>query len=269
LALATTDGSYKKGLGVAAWVLEGEAHSVQITGTTPVSGDAIDQSAYRIVLIGILAVLSMIRGICHFLKLDSGAITIGCDSTSALLSRTNHYKDINTRMPDHDLLFAIQHTIAGILNTLQWLHVRGHQDNKKGKDEMTRAEQFNCEMDKAAKDAVATLSRPPPSREIEGEPWWVCIQSRKLIKHRDTLVYEHIHSPKVQLYWKNKGKTGSDPLDINWDAIQAAFRESRCQLQWFITKHSTGMCGVGKFLLRWKRNVPIALIAVCTRTPVS
>ncbi len=51
-----------------------------------------------------------------------------------------------------------------------------------------------------------------------------------------------------------KEKTGSSPNYINWEAIQLASKEITKPMQWFICKHATGMCGVGKFLQRWKET---------------
>jgi hypothetical protein len=42
--------------------------------------------------------------------------------------------------------------------------------------------------------------------------------------------------------------------DINWKALHTALEESPQYTEWFITNHTTGMCGVGKFMLRWKER---------------
>jgi len=41
---------------------------------------------------------------------------------------------------------------------------------------------------------------------------------------------------------------------INWLAIEAARKESPLTTQWFVTKHTVGMCRVGKFLKHWKES---------------
>jgi hypothetical protein len=41
---------------------------------------------------------------------------------------------------------------------------------------------------------------------------------------------------------------------VNWVAIYCAMRESRRQRRAVITKHSAGMCGVGKCMKLWKKR---------------
>jgi hypothetical protein len=102
----------------------------------------------------------MTRELCQFFEINEGAITMGCDSTSALLSGVDNNIEPTSRITDHDMLFAIRQIINNIPVKLLWQHVKGHQDDKKSKDELTRPEQLNCEMDKETKETVGTLDEP-------------------------------------------------------------------------------------------------------------
>jgi hypothetical protein len=53
-------------------------------------------------------------------------------------------------------------------------------------------------------------------------------------------------------YWVKKNKFPSNQVEhIHWEALGKAMSESKLARRTFITKHATGMCGVGKFMKRW------------------
>ncbi len=41
---------------------------------------------------------------------------------------------------------------------------------------------------------------------------------------------------------------------IDWKVINRAMKDSTLNKKWFIVKHVSGMCGVGKFMVRWKER---------------
>jgi hypothetical protein len=62
-----------------------------------------------------------------------------------------------------------------------------------------------------------------------------------------------VHSPLALEYWKKKDNMTDSVLgNINWDAIGAAMKETKRSARVLIAKHVSGMCGVGKFMKRWK-----------------
>ncbi len=59
----------------------------------------------------------------------------------------------------------------------------------------------------------------------------------------------------AKLYWLKKKHIDQDNFDsIHWSALHQAHRESSQSHQAFVIKSSVGMCGVGKFLKRWKQS---------------
>jgi hypothetical protein len=44
-------------------------------------------------------------------------------------------------------------------------------------------------------------------------------------------------------------------MNINWGAIGQAMSQSQRSKRSFVSKHTVGMCGVGKFMVRWKERV--------------
>ncbi len=71
----------------------------------------------------------------------------------------------------------------------------------------------------------------------------------------DQTLYELVHAPIAKDYWASRGKISTDNLhQVHWDSIHHAMAESSQARQTFITKHTTGMTGVGKFMKRWKQR---------------
>ncbi len=68
-----------------------------------------------------------------------------------------------------------------------------------------------------------------------------------------------VHAPVARKYWAKKHQVDEEViLDINWPAIKEAASSSAMMKRVFIMKHSAGMCGVGKFMSRWKQRESLA-----------
>ncbi len=64
-----------------------------------------------------------------------------------------------------------------------------------------------------------------------------------------------MHSEEARSYWTNKEKTEGHLADyVNWDAISSTMKSTELTKRIFITKHTVGMCGVGKFMKIWKQR---------------
>jgi hypothetical protein len=49
-------------------------------------------------------------------------------------------------------------------------------------------------------------------------------------------------------------------MDIAWDSIGQAMNHAPCNKRVFVSKHTVGICGVGKFMHCWKeRDIPNCL----------
>lgn len=68
---------------------------------------------------------------------------------------------------------------------------------------MTRWEKLNCEMDTLAKAVLAYREGEQPTW-IVGEPWWILICGKKIIKNQTDVLYKHIHKEEVTQYWERK-----------------------------------------------------------------
>jgi len=65
-------------------------------------------------------------------------------------------------------------------------------------------------------------------------------------------LYKIVHAPAAESYWYRKGQFSSDIFhSVDWKATQATSKQVSFSKWLFIIKHSTGMCGVGKFMHHW------------------
>jgi hypothetical protein len=140
--------------------------------------------------------------------------------------------------------------------TITWAtqHVRGRQDEGDMPTVLTRFETLNCEMDRAAKEALQRFNGSKHLPLMKGTLWSLSIDQVRIVKNMHQRIYDHVHGKEAQAYWQQKGKLGVDPETINWHTIQLAKQRCKKNRQWFITKHASGMCGVGKFLAIWKEQ---------------
>jgi hypothetical protein len=66
-------------------------------------------------------------------------------------------------------------------------------------------------------------------------------------------IYKRIHALHAKEYWISRDRCNDNTFGlIHWDNIAHALKEIPRQRRVFISKHSVGMCGVGKFMKRWK-----------------
>jgi hypothetical protein len=254
-AIAVCDGSFKDEKGASAWVLEGASNRNRIRGFNRVPGAIHDQSPYRSELAGLLGTATMITEICKFHNVSEAKITVACDNVSALHQALDTSHIITSKNPDHDLLFAIREKMRQCNVQWSFTHVKGHQDDNKAAHDLTRLEVLNIEMDQLAKQTLKNCTDNPTMFDVDGSPWSIWINGKKIVKDISVHIYNKVHGPSALNYWEKHGKFPNEyEKDINWEGVGSTFKALPLPRRWFITKHLAGMCGVGKFLVRWKEK---------------
>jgi hypothetical protein len=254
-AIAVSDGSFKDTYGTAAWVLEGDSSDGRIVGRVIAPGNDVDHSAYRSELSGILAVMIMVKHICEHHKIKEGAVELACDGLSAIDKAFSYVSLLHIDEPDFDLIAAIKHQWR--YSPILWKvrHVRGHQDKHTAINNLDRWSRLNVEMDQLAKAYIEVAKVRPRHFSISGEPWSIWIENKKITKDIASTIYEIAHVDQIKQYWINKDKVSAEKFSaINWKAIGKAMEQSTRSRRVFISKHTVGMCGVGKFMHRWKQR---------------
>jgi hypothetical protein len=254
-AMAVSDGSFQDSFGTAAWVIETDSGDSRLTGKVITPGGEHDQDAYRSELSGIAATVYMVNKLCTFHGITGGGIEFACDGLSALNTAFSYVSVISTSKPSYDVLAYIQFLWKN--SPVQWKirHVSGHQDDRSNICDIDRWGQLNIEMDRQAKQHIAYARTKPRHFSLAMEPWSLWFDGNKIITDIENKIYERVHAPEAQAYWTKRKNLNEDAYSrIHWEAISSAMEKSKLHRRIFISKHVSGMCGVGKFMHRWRKR---------------
>jgi hypothetical protein len=259
---AVSDGSFKNCYGTAAWVLSCPLSPQQITGQVVVPGAAHDHSSYRSELAGVYAALLVVSRLCRFFDVSSGGVLLGCNSKSALATAfvdSSHRHSIHS--PSFDLLGAIRNLLLESPLTRDITHIKAHQDEKVAVQDLSEMEKLNVAMDAAAKVHIPQAYAQLRHYTVYLEPWALWHDTTKISHNLHNTVYGIVHSSQAKLYWTRKKSMSEDTLrSIHWDALGHASQETNPACRYFVIKSAVGLCGVGKFLKRWRHKVSLLLV---------
>jgi hypothetical protein len=185
LAIAISNSSYKEGKGGFAWLFEDKSERNRLVGCNRVPGAEADQSAHRSELVGLLGIVTMVGALCNYHSISEGQILVGCDNISALKVAFEENSELS-------MIFAIRHAVGK--SNIKWdmHHVRGHQDSTKTVQQLSRYKKLNCEMDELAKSVIIQECQIPVNK-MAGEPWSICTDKGKIIKHFQARIYFTIY----------------------------------------------------------------------------
>jgi Reverse transcriptase (RNA-dependent DNA polymerase) len=256
-AIAVTDGSSKSGFGTSSWTIEGQTNETFISGSNQAPGSKQSMDSYRAELAGLYAIALATKCLCEYYHVEEGEVEVGCDNRTAVQKCFQPDWIINTSDPDFDLICATR-TLAS-QSKVRWTprHIKGHQDDHKDYDELDRWAKLNCDMDRKAKahwERVAIESRLP-IWDIFGEPPSCWINGTKTYKALQSEIITGIHGTAAKERWNKKKRfLEGTSEDIDWEAQGKAIASVQHSRQVWIVKHAVGMCGVGKWMKRWKQR---------------
>ena len=261
----TSDGSFLNTLelGTAAWILACARHRYAIgRHFTPGPGSA--QCSHRSELSGLLGAILQVNDLCTKYNITNGNIELRCDGKGAIDVVNDIFStSINPSYKHFDILHSI--ACARKNSPLKWTlnHVPGHRDNLVSESELTNWEFWNTRADREAKHKLTEISlqdnwtdhRPsyPPYTQVtthhlstEGFQDLVCSQ---LVSTCTTSILTN----KIRTYWlEKKFFNKRQESRIDWKVIQNSINNLPPHRKRWLSKWTTGMCGVGKWLKRWK-----------------
>src|SRR5210317_979062 len=253
-----SDGSYRDQVGTAAVQLLSRTGSSRIVALCQVPGQPEDQSAYRSELAGLMMGITIAQWL---LSQWSTTVTcrptvcLACDGKSALQACF----DRNSIAPTREQ-FDIISTIRAIIHEshISFLpeHVTGHQDTKVTRP-LTWLEDRNVEADELAVAYRQQLShsarRQPENPWFFHEPATLFIKGVKQSSLQSERVQELVALPLLQERWSRYHTVPSGAEDeIDWALLRRTMRALTPPIQKWVTKHSVGICGVGRFMKDWK-----------------
>ena len=252
-ARGVSDGSFKEGRGTSAFVFHGSDPNLTVAGANFLPGTRETQSAYRSEAGGYYGALVATDVLRRLYNITTGSLQWKLDGES-VISKLDGYDPIRPTDKHYDLLMACQklsrslrdHGIKVSLN-----HVKGHEDDHKKFHQLTWWQQRNVEMDLKAKEFLAThWDRPPTLQHLDQDSWQFLWQSQPQPHLDKTWLYEEMYKPQITPYLAKKLKIPHRTLHrINWKASKRALRGlPRGQRRW-ATKHTVGICSVGRSML--------------------
>jgi len=129
--------------------------------------------------------------------------------------------------------------------------VKGHQDSSGAI--LDRWATLNVLMDAQAKNFLPYARQAPRHQEVWGAPWSLWLGEKKITSDITNAIYALVHDPDSRDYWTKKPEITQEAFDlVNWASIGVAMSELKLSRRVFVAKHCSGMCGVEKFMKRWK-----------------
>jgi len=261
---AVSDGSYKEGIGTAAWILTDAGTPFNLTGCTNIPGPHHIQSAYRSKLGGIFSMVAMVRLLCNYYHIDHGHIHIACDGLGPLQQCFGNYPPSPTT-PHFDLITSIRNMIKESPIGWQWHHVEGHQDQKASAD-LDHWAVLNIQMDKKAKEYWKYLSKNghhPTSATLPMEGWSMWRSHHKLTSLPKEEIISYSQKAISESYWTQDGKLGPAFSNIDWYTIGKIRKNLPLRRKIWMTKWATGWLPTGGNMVKWK-NWQTSLCPMCS-----
>lgn len=221
-AVAVTDGSFKEGLGTAAFTLRAFLHDqngFDLVNMTP--GDTSSIDSYRAELSGIYGCIATINLLTARFQVTTGSVTLACDCMSAI-HRLSQVAEIRPKTPHHDLLTGIRYLLQ--VSPVKWhfKYVQGHQDARFPSLHLDSWAQMNISMDKLAKSywTILNTQRPPPFH-LQPPPGQLALWfngSRVLMWNR-SVAESLFYNPAITTYWASRRQIDLRAVDFTASAM--------------------------------------------------
>ena len=255
---SVSDGSFKTRFGTAAWVFETLDKLTNMDGGCIVPGHPSIQSSGRSELAGLYGIAAVVYLLCKHYNITEGAIEVGCDGLNALRDCFTPGFTASCAKPHFDLVCAIRTLIKRTQIKWTWRHVDGHQleDPFLEYGDLDRWGQLNEDMDLQAKALLHIMNHDRTLQyRIYAEPWTLWVGNEKVSANTPDRIRWATDGPRCIARWNKHHKFGTaSSNDVDWDATEDMMDSlPNARARW-TTKHSFGMCGVGKWMLRWKKR---------------
>ena len=259
-AIVLTDGSFKNGLGTAAYALRAcaaDPDGIDAVNITPGWPEEVDP--YRAELGGIYGCIRLVNMLGQLHHIPSGGVTLACDCISAL-QRVTQPNDPPPKTPHYDIITACRSEL--LKSPFQWRfrHVKGHQDNYRSYDLLDPFSRLNVDMDLLAKSYWHMLDahRPPPFSLPHDDSWSLWNGPHRLTSWDRSTAQKLFFNRSTITYWKERHKTTGQ---VDWEACGMAFRRATGAQQLWIPRWLTSFLPTGNRA----RYIPTATTDLCPR----
>ena len=208
---------------------------------------------------GLIGAIQHINKICSTYKVPEGAADIGFDILEAYKLATRYAYALSTKLSHYDLSSTLHQLIKTRPLYCKYRHIKVHEDDRNTYNNIYEWGQINIEAYWLAKDylwrqihAGAThqthkaISRAiqPTTMKYQNSTYTITSYLAKTIKN----ITSKYRSLK---YWSSHNRDISNVL-TDMPVFQHAATDISIWKQWWMSKHSWFMCGVGKWIEHWK-----------------
>ena len=227
----------------------------EISGGFRCPGPSYAQDSYRNELAGLLALLSIVRAAFRWFHVQRGFLHLACDGKGALSRLFQQNRPASMTDSQWDMVQAAKELLEEMPGLeLTWHHVKGHQDTSKDVNELNIWARWNILCDARAKYVRRNIAAIPNIPRLTTR---VRIRMDRIETVTNTvhMLREHCLNPAALEYWQKTGALGTaEPEDVDWECLGRALKEMDPYRRRFVSKHSTGWCGVGVNLQRWQND---------------
>lgn len=265
-AIAVTDGTFKDGLGAAAFVISPTLDSPSTETFTLVNhtpGSPQDMDAYRAELGGIYGIIRTVQDLCQAADVHQGSVTIACDCVSALRNITSPHNPPPSR-PHHDMLSAIRHMLRNSPLSWSFQHVRGHQDDSLAYQLLNQWAQHNVDMDAAAKSYWTILrNQQSPPHHLQPLPgqWSIWHRDSRFTSWTLTHAQHVYYRTSSTTFWNKRLGDANAFTSFDWSSTSKALSRLPTYQRLWIPKWVCSTLPIGKNLERWGQPA----MAACPR----
>ena len=260
---AVSDGSfhphYKRG--TAGWVISIPETGHYVTATNSTPGQPDHHCSHRSELSGLIGVVRHLNVICKRYNITSGSIEVGCDGEEAYKVATRYNYQPTTRISHFDLTSKLHYLINSSPLHWRFRHVKGHQDDSATPDKLDNWALMNIHADKLAKhqlweDIVNSanyfdcphINNTLPIASIQSDQ-----ELHTIVSKGQHNLLQYIASQRTTQYWLSRDRPINHPM-IDKNVLGHAARNIPTWDKRWISKWSSGHCGVGVKLLQWKEQ---------------
>ena len=258
-----SDGSYKDQVGSASTLITTKNGSAKIIVKCQTPGLPQNQSAYRSELIGLLCGIMTVDWLLQQWAPQLPAkqkprVRIACDGLSALQNTFHDYLVVPTQK-QFDLVSALRNAVHNSAAKWRPMHVYGHLDKSIPHHLLTWWEKRNIDVDEWAVAYRKLLFREgdiiAPNPRFFSEPAAIFIGDVKQARLDPILIQELVSLPALRDRWRRTNQiSAAAEAEIDWKLLGRAMHSLQAGIQRWTTKHTVGMCGVGKFMELWGKE---------------
>ena len=252
--IGCTDSSVKNNIATASFAFQAVDKEILLQGDVIIPGYSSIQCPYRGEMGGAAAALHYLQTVMEYKEISSGSIRFGCDSDGVVNIGLTQTSQTNSVADHYDLIRLCRKSRTDMSPVkIVPVTVQGHTD--KLHRSKTAMEKLNILCDQRA----TRMRKRVVQQNLATQPghiqfWQLSYKGMPINSKLESSLKDLIHVDQSLDYWTKQSTNPLKPSttgNIDWKAIGTAMKESSLYKRHFVSKHSTGHCGVGKMMKRW------------------